>query len=80
MDLAYYTSAFNSLSHKIKEKYGSLPDEDLDYQDDQEDEDDEKIPIMELSVNNNWVKNISFKDDEELDPKILQITQEIMDE
>jgi len=59
----------------MKEKYGSLPDEDLD---DQNDEDDEKISIMELSVNSNGLKNFSSKDDEELHPKSLQITQERM--
>jgi len=37
LELAYYTGSFNSLSHKIKEKYGSLPDEDLDEQDDPQD-------------------------------------------
>lgn len=51
LELTYYIGAFNSLSHKIKEKYGSLLDEDLDDQ-----------------------------DDEELDRKSLQITQERMDE
>jgi len=59
LELAYYTGAFNSLSHKIKEKYGSLPAEDLDDQDDQENEDDEQIPVMELGASSCKVKDIS---------------------
>ena len=77
MELAYYTGAFNSLSHKIKEEYGSLPDEDLD---DRGDEDDEKESVMELGDNGNEKGNSSFEDDEELDLENLQITQERMDE
>jgi len=46
LELAYYTGAFSSLSHKIKGKYGSLLDEDLDDQDDQENEKDEKTSVM----------------------------------
>lgn len=63
LELAYYTGTFNSLPHKIKEKYGSLPDEDLDDQDDQENEDDEQIPVMELSANISEVKGISSEDE-----------------
>lgn len=80
LELAYYTGAFNSLSHKIKEKFGSLPDEDLDDQDDQENEDDEQIIVMELDVNSSKAKYISSKKDEELDLQSLQITQERKDE
>ena len=80
LELAYYTSAFNSLSHKIIEKYGSLRDEDLDEQDDQENEDDDQTSVMELRANSNEVKDISSEDDKDLDPKSLQIMQERMDE
>jgi len=63
-EFVYYTSAFNSLSLKIKEKYGSLPNEDLDDQDDHESEDDEQISVVELGANSNEVENISSEYDE----------------
>lgn len=74
---AYYTGAFNSLSHNIEEKNGSLPYEDLD---DQASKDDEQISVIESTTHINKVGNISSKDDEEFDPEHLQTLQERMDE